>query len=78
MRMIQNLLHGLIIVWLVADNVISDEAISSLEIDDFLNQFIDFYLFDVDVDDKKLQDSFTLNVFDKMLFALEKLRRDML
>ena len=66
------------IVWLIANDVVADEAIPFLEVDDFCDELIDLHLLNVDVDDKKLQDSFTLNVFDKMLLTLEKLRRDML
>ena len=52
--MINKLLHDLIIVWLVADNVVSDEAIAFLEIDDFCDELLHFDLLDVDIDDKKL------------------------
>ena len=77
-RTTQNLVHDLIIVWLVADNIVSDEAIAFLEIDDFCDELLHFDLLDVDIDDKKLQDSFTLDVFDKMLLAFLKLRTNML
>ena len=70
--------HDLIIVWLVADNVVSDEAIAFLEIDNFCDKLLHFDLLDVDIDDKKLQDSFTLDVFDKMLLTFLKLRTNML
>ena len=76
--MLKKLFQDLMIVWLVADNVISDEAIAFLEIDDLRDELIDLDLLDVDVDDKKQQDAFSLNVLDEMLLAFEELRRDVL
>ena len=74
----ENLVQDLIIVWLITDNVVSDEAVSALEVDDLGYELIDLHLLDVDVDDEELEDSFSLDVLDKVLLAFEKLRRDVL
>ena len=66
------------IVWLVANHIVSDKSIPALEVDDLIYQLIDLHLLYVDVDDKKLQDAFSLNILDQMLLTLEKLRSNVL
>ena len=74
----QKRLHDLIIVWLVANHIVSDESIPALEVDDFIYQLIDLHLLNVDDGDKKLQEAFSLNILNEMLLTLEKLRSNVL
>ena len=66
------------IVWLVADDVVADEAVPALEVDDLGDKLVDLDLLYVDVYDKELQDTFSLDVLDKVLLAFEQLRSNVL
>ena len=50
----EKLFHDLIIIRLITHHIVSNKAIAFLEIDNFSNEFLDFYLFDVDINDKEL------------------------
>ena len=63
---------------MVADDVVADEAVPALEVDDLSNKLVDLDLLYVDVYDKELQDTFSLDVLDKVLLAFEQLRSNVL
>ena len=63
---------------MVADDVVANEAVPALEVDDLGDKLVDLDLLYVDVYDKELQDTFSLDVLDKVLLAFEQLRSNVL